>query len=448
MKMLKNLPLLLFFALTVGMVSCKKDTEVPPVTANPNPAKNNDLILSQNNWGGSGLINSIHQAQQLDDAFYCIGYSGLPNSTSNTGRFMKINQNGSEIWNIPLGMQVKAMSEPLIFSGTSQVNKSFVLVGGIDKDGDGVSDECRVQLRSADGVLIVEDTISEPGYQLSLTAVNANSIPSPTTFNSQYFEAVGFATNAAGTSFPCLRTFTVTGEGKLFINNVSKIVRTDYPGSRFSSVAWNNGYLYLIMNNQNNFTVLSYKQEIESGLEHHTSVYTFNWNTIVAALNGLATKTNNRKSMIADETGVYVAGNVETWDTPAPDNGGKWSAGLVLRLDLSTGAIAWKTNINLSNYGDFLNGIFFENVPNGNIFVVGSHSGVYYSSTGKEFSNGLLCRINRTSGDLINSYTFGDPSTSSSINCGISTGNSLYMFGFTNYTRNSEDDYWQLTINK
>lgn len=137
----------------------------------------------------------------------------------------------------------------------------------------------------------------------------------------------------------------------------------------------------------------------EWGWGHYT------WDIAVEGPHG-DSYTRGNNSIDSDDENIYFFGYCNDEKEPVSgDNGGYWISGCMAAVNWREGRETWKKVVSFSNKVDeFVDGLFLD----GNLYVCGRHSQVYYRNSTKNcFSNGLVAKFNLF-GELVSYKTFGD----------------------------------------
>ena len=401
MKKIKTSTLVMLLLAAVLMAGCKKETEsesnsneggdTPTSTVghvNPNPAQNTPL--SEN------FLSEFQSVYQLypnaDGSFYALAQG------EHTDYLLHLDNNGYVQQRIELGFRSRRC--------ITKIGDYIVLLGNMGSVSSapyGMYKQGYVAVYDRNMQLVATLTLREDQYNTEIYSIVQDS-NSP-----RVFYVGGFAVDDSYIQYPYLCTLQFS-EG--LMTKVSSKIYSEYEKCRIvglvekQSAGQNDLILETIR-----YTVLDSPYNSNSSTVHITKLNYFDevsgwgnetWDVAITGAHGDSYTGIN--SIDSDENNIYFFGYCNDDKEPAPSSG-YWDSGLVAAVNWHQGQTVWTKTVSLTNkderfYDGFLSG--------GYLYVCGSHSGLRYTTTKKDFGNGLVVKLSLT-GELVAYKTFGEP---------------------------------------
>lgn len=434
----------IFFYL--ALYACKKEDKEEVQYAQPNPAQHNNYILESRVSGDKGALTYFFGATSSGDgnSYYLsynhnnnttidviVGGNGQPTSGSVVSdenyEVGKITPSGIKLWakNNPFPVRYLLLTDWL----TGQLQNGVIGVGYRKLSQSQISNG-GIVLYDKYGNLITSTTTLSGGVWLnSLSKI-------PGTNNVLAFG--GQAVN--GISYPFVCTISVDNNGLLNISGETTI--QSLPNCWFVTGKYvnKNGIKYIASISQENFEELG----------------AFGYNNDNIWKNRVSLPNMNSSFYLGDNTlidndKIYIGCAADDIKEPAPQNG-YWTSGLIKCYSLS-GTQLWETKISLSNKGDGVRNVF---IKDNYIWAAGMHSRLLWTDDPQKrgFGNGLLSKLDKNNGQIINNYTFSNSNgvfDNSFFRCMTLNNNFLNIFGCTNFHYESnQGNEWviKLDINR
>lgn len=415
--------------MSVVITSCKKNTvtttqPVDSITENYNPPSNNSNIIDQYSTNAS-TYNSIYSMipATVNASENNIVYYGNESSESGKRNYVLKKQSvtSNVIWSKSLNMIPYSIKN--IFSiNWGNIGDTYILIGGKDNNGDGIIENACISTFDKNGIEIATKINADPNYNTCFITSIQNSDNGCDTVR---IYAMGYALKN-NIYYPFIKEYYIDINGLIYEGMpcgdipITEGVDINQPNKYFSGST--NDY-YLTLKGTGTNLSQSYLQKVDI-----SNVYNPIWEKQILGKIG----TND---IITDASqNYYICGSEDDNTVPVGTNNYVWQNAILYKFN-STGNQLWKTVVKCSdndkNYDDFFNDLSF-NVTNNSIYCVGSHSS-FSSKEGVFFGNGLISRINCSTGNIEYSYSLGDKTYRSSFNSVTWLGSNIYSGGFTNY---------------
>lgn len=421
------------------LYSCKKEPTVPN-TDNYNPAQSNALIKSLRIIGDANertefeyMINSsdgncyYHSPNATNVTTFEIVVGGTPGSTKTTSETSKINNevgkiryDGTKIWSKYAGIGVRGMTSTPTATG---LLKDALVVGGFNKANGSIS------IFSSIGQPICNKEFSKTNYSIWFN--NIKTIETNATYT-DFLAGGGMRDTINNLYYPYLIKIRLDNNN-YSLSTVSENIFTDLVGQWFSSIE-------LITENgvQNIITTANNTESSKIGVCKINSNYMITWKKEISEVNTTCS-TRYLNKIISENGRLYLCGDTDDNEKGIVSNGRKWRSCLLVCLDMM-GNIMWQKKISSSKYSDYARQVLkYGN----NLFLIGGNSWYWqYDDANKLLynrSNGAISKVDATSGNVINTYTFGEKTTSSGFgNVVLLDNDKLLLGGFVNYNALTE----------
>jgi hypothetical protein len=423
--------LLLFFLI---IVSCKKEDSTQIETILPD---SNKLILSQRISGDDNSKSTIYKI--INDTLNSFIISGGKN---NQYIISKIIASGSSIWETPIGFNphVKKLGNSIIVVGQSGTKGVIVLID--PKTG------------------LIQNSIYLTDMEINILDV---------AYADNQFYAFGYS--SIGTVyFPIIIRFQIDKNKNIIISE--KKIFYEYPNTKFNiivdkvvnkfdqttvSVVTRDGngnelppisdvhqgtlegipgqvyYLnfYVIGQSSTKFTVNSISCNNLTDIK-------FIWSTDVFIDKD---KTCYANSAIISDSVIYVVGSNQTYTKLYQNN--LVNSCFISGISKNSGKVLYKKTYSISQYPCNLYDCIIDK---SNIIACGID--LEYQKDDKSFGYGLLIKLDKLSGELLKSNTFGSYDYYSNFNTIAKSNNFLYLGGFTQqYKKDGNFKSWFVEMN-
>lgn len=392
MNTLRKSTLVLFLIATVLIVGCKKETENTSGNSNPNPAQ--DTPLSEHFLPEFKSIYQLYP--NSDGSFYALA------GGEDADYLVKLDNSGYVQQRTELGFRS--------YRCITKAGENIVVIGNLGKISSPYTmyEQGYIAIYDHNMQLSATTILKESQYKITIYTL-LQDIQDPT-----LFYAGGVAIDDSYIQYPYLCTLQFS-EG--LMTKVSSKVYTEY--AKYIVIGMvekqSAGQKDLILETHH-YRVLDQPNNTDSGEIHIIKLNYFEeesgwgsetWDVVITGPHDDSFVSNN--SFDSDENNVYFFGQCCDDKEPAPSLGGYWDSGCIAAVNWHNGQMVWTKKISLTNKDEkFYNGLLSD----GYFYVCGSHSGVYYSSTKKSFSNGLVVKLS-LSGELVAYKAFGDSERSS-----------------------------------
>lgn len=409
------------------LLSCTKEDEVlkkqkketkREELKNPNAAKNNDEIIYQNN-SNEAAAGSYWKSIAVNNEVFLTG------KTKGSYSFIKEKSYNQTLAQSPNDLKYNALKKVFLIVGSNQ-SKGQITVH--NTNGSQVS-----------SFLFKEDEYKETNlYNIQHIATNGTD---------DYYLIVGYVENYTKTSYPFIGCVKLDKDNKISkAKGGFKVLKLK--GERILAVKMKDKRIYFTTNfrdAQGNIT----KAKLHAYTPLINTINNSFWADSMVEFNktweqSISSSTNSNLFNQSRTGNFHLYNNSlivvgQTYDTknPAPSGGGFWDSGLVTTYNLD-GNKLWQTKVNSSNKDDRFYGSL---IKDNELHLVGSHSGLYYESQKKEFSNGLYVKMNLSNGNIIFTKTFGNEKEDSNFNT-IQVLNKVHLYGYRSGKQ------WKVEINK
>jgi hypothetical protein len=316
----------------------------------------------------------------------------------------------------------------LVPSNTVGLVDAFVIVGGVDTDGDGASEQAFIQLMGANEQKLREIIIKKADSDVWLSSVAGIDGP--------HFVAAGGA-RQNGVQRLYLMTFDINADSTLSITNETMPEGTEHEIS-----------LTIVTDpskaTSNEFVCYLQSEELdESGHDLNVAVrairgpkaggadFVPDWNVTLKQSNNLPWSSSRGSFVLHDGT-LYMAGSGE--DKNKPLNDGYWSAGFIAAVSTS-GTVNWFKMVSLSSHSDSYKGVF---VTDNALYAVGTYNGYYMTQTNLVYGLALVSIFDPATGDAVYHVGLGDKEYASDLNAVYVDGTKAFCAGFTKYYKINE----------
>ncbi len=449
MKLVKYL--LLVFVIS-SLFNCSKiedeeDTEAVVGDRNPNPAKNNSEIVSEYKLGENGTFQSFYCSEKLEDGtFITLGGNGSLNDLQN------IDKSGNVIRSIALNFR----AVNILKSGNR-----LIVIGGKDTDNQNSSgydtENGIVQIYDNNLNLVDELIFSEPNYKLQLRDIKFIKTIDGV---KEIYCIAGLVIDINGIQYPYISNINIYDD-KIYKVLNSKVLN-EFPKNRILSMElkyreFNDGegfgtnittqvFLFAVANeysdkvsNIANIHLINESYSIDDN-SLIANYFSTNYDKVILGESNLNCSTvRNCVKYDMSSNSLIIGGETKSNKQPPASNGGYWSSGYVLSINPETGNVKWKTVINLSNKDEKIYGL---KLINENIYCVGIHSNLIYTSNNKEYGNGLLSILDLYTGNIKTSKTFGLNTKKSLIYDIENDQNYVYLFGYADASATSSKKWF------
>jgi hypothetical protein len=305
---------------------------------------------------------------------------------------------------------------------------AFVIVGGVDTDSDGASEQAFIQLVGANEQKLREIIIKKADADVWL-----NSVAS---IDALHFVAAGGA-RKNGVQHPYLMTFDINADSTLSITNetlpedteneITLTVVTD-PSKTTSTefVCYHQVEELDQSGNDLNVAIRAIRGPKAGGADFVTD-----WNVTLKQNNNLPWSSSRGSFVLHDGT-LYIAGSGQ--DKKKPLGNGYWSAGFIAAVS-TNGTVNWFKMVSLSSHSDSYKGVF---VTDNALYAAGTYNGYYIISNNLVYGLALVSIFDPATGNEVYHLGLGSKEYASNFNAVYTDGTKAFCAGYTNYHKVNE----------
>jgi len=422
---MKNIKIYILVSLLGLCSSCDSCKPVPTPTptideklTNVFPPRNNNLIITEQNYGKTLTKSNIMQLENASDGnIYFLGIMNSSNASLNVNignsvqsydyfefKVGKISSLGNLLSEKSPGFQTRYI---LPFTKAEDIYKNGLIIVGARHN----PNKARI---------LVYDNLLNSYIKFVNDEEDTwfNSIAFKQQIEDEYYYVAVGGKFENNTNYPYFCEIKINTKTQS-ITKIGSTIVYDFSNGIFLDIKINESNLnsYCSLNNiqLSQYSVTKYDEN--DLLAWKTDVNTNSYNISYTSFNSLK----------FSEEHVYITGTFhDHYKRFYFDWKGKYESGALSCID-KNGYVVWQTEVKPSTNPDFLNSIF---VDNDYCYTIGSQSN--YSMESSFFANGLISKFSKNTGTLISDYTVGNESFSSGLYGFQIVDNKAFAAGWTN----------------